>query len=86
VMRCAGERPHGLRIRALIIVLWRSGLRIAEALALNESDLEPTQGAILVRNAKGGRRRVVGMDRWGWEQIRPWLEHRRELPVGASSA
>jgi site-specific recombinase XerD len=37
----------------------------------------------LVRSGKGGRRRVVGMDDWGWEQLRPWLEHRREFPVGA---
>ena len=39
VMRCAGERPEGLRMRALIVVLWRAGLRISEALALAESDL-----------------------------------------------
>jgi hypothetical protein len=23
------------------------------------------------------------MDEWGWEQLRPWLEKRLELPVGA---
>ena len=34
VMRLAGDRPHGLRLRGLIVVLWRAGLRIAEALAL----------------------------------------------------
>jgi site-specific recombinase XerD len=83
VMRRAGDRPHGLRIRGLIVVLWRAGLRIAEALALAESDLEPAQGAIIVRSGKGGRRRVLGMDGWGWEQLRPWLEYRRALPVGA---
>jgi site-specific recombinase XerD len=22
------------------------------------------------------------MDAWGWEQLQPWLETRRELPVG----
>jgi hypothetical protein len=22
------------------------------------------------------------MDAWGWEQLRPWLDVRRELPVG----
>ena len=82
VMRTAGDRPHGLRMRALIIVLWRAGLRIGEALALSESDLEPAPGSILVRRGKGGRRRVVGMDEWGWAQLRPWLELRRELPVG----
>jgi site-specific recombinase XerD len=83
VMRRAGNRPHGIRIRGLIVVLWRAGLRIAEALALHEGDLEPAQGALLVRNGKGGRRRVVGMDAWGWEQLRPWLEQRQTMPVGA---
>jgi integrase len=29
-----------------------------------------------------GRRRDVGMDRWGWDQLRPWLELRLALPVG----
>jgi integrase len=82
VMRAAGDRPHGLRTRALIVALWRAGLRIGEALALAESDLEPAQGSILVRRGKGGRRRVVGMDDWGWAQLRPWLEFRRGLPVG----
>jgi site-specific recombinase XerD len=37
---------------------------------------------VLVRNGKGGRRREVGMDAWGWEQLRPWLMARIELPVG----
>lgn len=82
VMRQAGDRPHGLRARGLIVVLWRAGLRIGEALALAEADLEPHEGAVLVRQGKGGRRRIVGMDEWGWEQLRPWLEIRRRLPVG----
>jgi site-specific recombinase XerD len=83
VMRCAGQTAHGLRVRALIVVLWRAGLRISEALALAESDLDRTTGAILVRRGKGGKRREVGMDRWGWQQIEPWLEFRPALPVGA---
>jgi site-specific recombinase XerD len=37
---------------------------------------------LLVRNGKGGRRREVGTDEWGWEQLRPWLNARVELPVG----
>jgi site-specific recombinase XerD len=35
-----------------------------------------------VRDGKGGRRREVGMDEWGWEQLRPWLQARTDLPVG----
>ncbi len=82
VMRHAGENRHGWRLRALIVVLWRGGLRIQEALALAEPDLDPRRGSLLVRNGKGGRRREIGMDAWGWEQLRPWFASRCDLPVG----
>jgi site-specific recombinase XerD len=82
VMRAAGEDRHGARLRALIAMLWRAGLRIQEALALHERDLDPQRGSLLVRSGKGGRRREIGMDAWGFEQLRPWLEFRLELPVG----
>jgi len=52
VMRAAGDSPHGLRTRALIVVLWRAGLRMSEALALAESDLDRERGAILVRRGR----------------------------------
>ena len=32
--------------------------------------------------SEGHRLRAL-MDRWAWEQIDPWLEIRRELPIGA---
>ena len=32
-VRTAGHSAHGQRLRALIVVLWRAGLRIHEALA-----------------------------------------------------
>jgi integrase len=55
VMRSAGV--HGRRLRGLIVVLWRAGLRICEALALAEADLDARRGSLLVRRGKGGRRR-----------------------------
>jgi integrase len=64
VMRAAGNGRHARRLRALIVVLWRAGLRKNEALALSESDLDRRRGALLVRRGKGGRRREVGMDEW----------------------
>ena len=82
VMRHAGDGVHGLRLRGLIVVLWRAGLRICEALALAEDDLDPRRGSLLVRRGKGGRRREVGMNDWAWEQLAPWLDVRVELPVG----
>ena len=82
VMRQAGESDHGLRLRALIVVLWRAGLRIGEAMALTEPDLDPGRGSLLVRHGKGGKRREVGMDDWGCHQLGPWLTRRLEMPVG----
>jgi site-specific recombinase XerD len=82
VMIAAGDSPDGVRLRAVIVILWRAGLRISEALALNETDLDPDRGSLLVRHGKGDKRREAGMDRWAWSQIDPWLKLRRELPVG----
>jgi site-specific recombinase XerD len=83
VMRTVHDRADGHRLRALIVLLWRSGLQIGEALALQESDLDRARGAILIRRGKGGKRREVGMDRWAWDQLDLWLQIRRDLPIGA---
>lgn len=82
VMKACPDTLSGQRTRALIILLWRSGLRISEALALHEHDLNEREGSILVRRGKGDKRRLAGMDDFGWHELRPWLEARRELPIG----
>jgi site-specific recombinase XerD len=83
VMQAAGTGPDGARARALIVVLWRAGLRISEALALAETDMDPRRGAVLIRRGKGDKRREVGMDAWAWEQLEPWQHLRSRLPVGS---
>jgi site-specific recombinase XerC len=65
VMRCCGDGLHGDRARGLIVVLWRAGLRLQEALDLTELDLDARRGSVLVRRGKGGRRREVGTERLG---------------------
>ena len=82
VMRQAGEARHGLRMRALIALLWRAGLRISEALALGEADVDPRRGSVLVRHGKGDKRREAGMDDWGFEHLSQWQQQRIDLPVG----
>jgi site-specific recombinase XerD len=64
VMRHTSDDRHGWRVQAVIVVLWRAGLRIQEALALAEHVLDHRRGSILIRNGKGGCRREVGMDEW----------------------
>jgi integrase len=62
VMRAAGDRMHGRRLRGPVVVLWRARLGIDEALALGEPDLDRRRGSLLGRRGKGGRPRNVGMD------------------------
>ena len=53
VMRAAGSGLEGVRLRGLMVVLWRAGLRISEALALNETDLDSrTRARCLCDTAK----------------------------------
>jgi site-specific recombinase XerD len=82
VMRQAGRDRHGLRVRALVAVLWRGGLRISEALALNETDIDERRGSLLIRHSKGDKRREAGMDQFGFEQLAAWLAYRVSLPPG----
>jgi hypothetical protein len=71
--RHARDDRHGWRVRAMIIVLRRAGLRVWEALALAEHDLDPRRGSLLVRNGKGpslgGRHGRVGA---GSNSARGW--------------
>src|SRR5436305_14002524 len=62
VMRQAGHVRHGHRLTALIVVLWRAGLRIHDAHSLTETDLDQRRSSVLVRHGKNDRRREVGMD------------------------
>jgi integrase len=84
VMREASDDPHGYRLRGLIVVLWRGGLRVAEALALGERDLDPRRGSLLVRNGKGGRRREIGMDAWGLGATTPLARRPPRAPARAA--
>jgi len=52
VMRHASEDAHGFRLRAMIVMLWRGGLRVQEALALSEHDLDQQRGSARATGAR----------------------------------
>jgi len=81
IAACSPRCPTGLRNRALIATLWRSGLRISEALALHPTrDLD--NGVLRVRNGKGGRHRIVAIDPEAWGVLSAWLERKARLGIG----
>jgi site-specific recombinase XerD len=62
------------RTRALLVLLYRSGLRLNEALCLRPKDL--SANAIRVLFAKGGRSRTVGIDPGAAPYLDDWLSAR----------
>jgi integrase len=67
VMRQAGHTRHGHRLNALIVVLWRAGLRIQEALSLTETDRDQRQGSIW-----SGTARTTAGARSAWTPGHGW--------------
>jgi len=72
-----------MRLRCMLVILYRAGLRISEALGLYEFDLRRNERAMVVRHGKGDKRRIVVVDEWAWTEIEYWLERRKEIPPGA---
>ena len=67
------------RLRGLIVVLWRAGLRIHEALALAEADLDARRG-LAAGAARQGRPAPRGRHgRLGVGAAEPWLQARVAL-------
>lgn len=72
----------GHRNKALIVVGWRSGVRISEALSLTPANLDPVQQTVRVLHGKGDKSRTVGLDRQAWAVVAKWLEVRASLGIG----
>lgn len=81
ISACSSRAPTGIRNRALIAVMWRSGLRLGEALALRTKDVDLENCFLTVQHGKGDKRRVVGVDAGTGELVRRWLTVRRKRRV-----
>jgi integrase/recombinase XerC len=69
------EKEVELRDTALLEVLYGSGLRVSEAVALDLSDLRAAEGGLVlrVRGGKGGKDREVPLGERGVEALNAWL-------------
>jgi integrase/recombinase XerD len=59
MQRCEIEEPIGLRDRAILEVLYSTGLRRMEMIALKLYDLSLDRGLLLVRQGKGHKDRYT---------------------------
>jgi integrase/recombinase XerD len=65
---------HGIRDRALLELLYSTGLRIGEAVSLTVYDVDLTVGLVSVRSGKGGKSRVLPLGREATKWLREYLE------------
>lgn len=73
----------GIRNRAMIVVGWRAGLRIDEALSLTPANLEPPpRQTVRILHGKGNKARTVGLDAQAWAVVATWLEARAAAGIG----
>lgn len=82
---CSPRAATGIRNRALLAVLYRSGLRISEALSLHPKDLDASRCTLRVLHGKGDKARVVALDPGAWAIIQVWMERRKHLGINGRS-
>ena len=74
-----------VRDQAMFELLYSSGLRLAELVALNPLDLDLNDGTVRV-NGKGGKQRIVPVGTPALAAVRAWLEVRPQLAPASEPA
>ena len=73
-----GDSPIALRDRAILELLYSSGLRLAELTGLNTGDIDLADSTVSV-TGKGNKDRIIPVGRFAKEAITKWLAARPAL-------
>jgi site-specific recombinase XerD len=76
---CSPRARTGIRNRALLTLLYRSGLRISEALALKPSDIDLKRHTARVLHGKGDKATVRGFHPSATDALARWIDTRKSL-------
>jgi integrase/recombinase XerD len=77
--------PQGIRDRAMMEVLYSSGVRRGELIALQVADIDTERGTLMVRQGKGGKDRLIPLGERACAWVRRYqLEVRPDL-LGADT-
>lgn len=72
------KKPQGVRDRAVLEVLYGSGLRVSELAALRLAEMNLDEGFLVCRG-KGGKERIVPLGRSAGRAVRRYLAEARPL-------
>lgn len=77
--RCSGQSATGIRNRAMLTLLYRSGLRVSELLALRPSDVDLAKHSIRLLDTKLAEPQTRGFHTSADDALMRWLDRRRAL-------
>lgn len=78
MLSSAGEDPLGIRNRAILELLYSTGLRVSELVSLNLSDFNPDKEELRIRG-KRGKERLVFIGKKAKEALERYLRESRPL-------
>jgi site-specific recombinase XerD len=78
---CSTRAPSGIRNRALLTLLYRSGLRISEALALRPVDVDLEKHTLRVLHGKGDKATTRGFHPSATDALARWMDTRKGRAV-----
>lgn len=73
------EEPLGLRDRTMLELMYASGLRVSEIVALKTVSLGMNEGVVRVVNGKGGKERLVPFGAEAGHWLRTYLQEARTI-------
>ncbi len=79
------EEPLGLRDRTMLELMYASGLRVSEIVALKTVSLGMNEGVVRVVNGKGGKERLVPFGAEAGQWLRTYLQEARPILLEGKS-
>lgn len=76
---CSPKAPTGIRNRALLTLLYRSGLRVSEMLALRPGDVNLAAHTVRVLHGKGDKATTRGFHPTATDALARWMDIRKTL-------
>src|SRR5262245_40303504 len=74
-----GTTPIGLRDRAILETMYSAGLRVSEAVGMNDGDLDLAEGLVRIRG-KGRRERLAPLGSFSAKALARWSRIRKPSP------